>query len=58
MKTKILIAATVAAAAALVAYLVKSSGTNNDSPKTTPVKRSHHLTNVFAHAKNHGELIQ
>jgi hypothetical protein len=53
MKTKILIAAAAAASAAFIAYLVKRSRSNQSTPVTMAAKRSHHLTNVFAQAKNH-----
>ena len=56
MKTKILIATAAAAAGAvLITYLVKRMKAGNSSPKTIPVNKSHHLTEVFVHAKNHAE---
>jgi hypothetical protein len=60
MKNKILIAAAAAAGAALVTYLIRRAGTNSYSqtPQSIPAKRSHHLTNVFAHAKNHSDSTQ
>ncbi len=53
MKNKIWIAAAAAASAALVAYLVRRSGKVSPTPQMIPAKRSHHITGVFAHAKNH-----
>ncbi len=56
MKTKIIMAAATIAGALLIKYLMnKKNEELSDFQETAPVKRSHHLTDVFAHAKNHSE---
>ena len=53
MKTKLIIAAATVAGAFLVTYLMKKKKSNKRIAEPVPVKKSHHLTDVFAHAKNH-----
>lgn len=52
MKNKILISAIAAAGAALVTYLIKRSKHTDNYPAVVEPKK-HHLTEVFAHAKDH-----
>lgn len=53
MKTKLIIAAATVAGAVFISYLMKKSQVAEQSPQLLPAKKNHHLTNVFAHAKNH-----
>ena len=54
MNNKIMIAgATVAAA--IATYLIKRMKTSNRPSEAIAVKKSHHLTDVFAKAKNHSK---
>lgn len=54
MKTTLLIAAATIAGSILIKYLMKSKEAGKAITDAVPVKRSHHLTDVFAHAKNAG----
>ena len=53
MKTKVIIAAATVAGALLVTYLMKKKQASKLIADEVPLKKSHHLTDVFAHAKNH-----
>lgn len=57
MKSKLIIAGTSAilAGAVLITYLMKRNKSVKQVGEYLPFKKSHHLTNVFAHAKNHAE---
>ena len=55
MKTTIIITAATLAGALLIKLLMNKKEAVEEMLETAPVKRSHHLTNVFAHAKNHSE---
>lgn len=56
MKTKLIMAAATIAGALVVKYLMaQKNESTSQSPETAPVKRSHHLTNVFAQAKHYAE---
>ncbi len=55
MKTKLIIAAATVAGALVAAYFMKKRETGNQIVEPIPVKKSHHLTDVFAHAKNHAD---
>ena len=52
MKKKIMIAAAAAAGAALILTFVKRKIAGKEISKIPASQRSHHLTDVFAHAKN------
>jgi len=52
MKTKAIIAGLVALAAALTTYYIVKRKTKKTAE---PVKRSHHLTNVFSKAKTYAQ---
>lgn len=52
MKTKLIIAAATFAGAVLIKYLMNKT-TVAQQPAKLPAKKNHHLTGVFAHAKNH-----
>jgi hypothetical protein len=56
MKTKFVFAAAAAtlAGAILIKHLMNKKSTV-EQPAKVPVKKTHHLTDVFAHAKNHAE---
>jgi len=54
MKTSlILTAAATVAGALLVTYLLKRKQSYIQTGEMVPLKKNHHRTNVFAHAKNH-----
>ena len=53
MKTKLIIAAATVAGAVLMNYLLKKKEAAEQTYEPLPAKKIHHLTNVFAHAKNH-----
>jgi hypothetical protein len=53
MKNKIIIAAAVAAATALIISLVKRMKVGKRILQPIPLQKSRHRTDVFAHAKNH-----
>ncbi len=53
MKTKLLIAAATVAGALVATYLMKKKQLNKMVADVAPPKKSHHLTDVFAHAKQH-----
>ncbi len=53
MKTKLIIAAATVAGALLIQYFLKKAHAAEQIAPAVPLKKSHHLTNVFAHAKNH-----
>jgi len=53
MKNKIIIAAAAAVGTALIITLVKRRNANKHISDPIPSQKSHHLTDVFAHAKNH-----
>ena len=55
MKTKLVIAAAAAtvAGALLIKYFINSKEVPKQSATPIPAKRLHHLTDVFANAKNH-----
>lgn len=57
MKSKLIIAGTSAilAGAVLITFLMKRNKSVKQVGEYLPFKKSHHLTNVFAHAKNHAE---
>ena len=55
MKTTLIIAAATLVGTLLVKYLMKTREAEKEILDTVPVKRSHHVTDVFAHAKNHSE---
>jgi hypothetical protein len=59
MKTKLLIAAAAAtvAGALLIRYFMNRKEVPNQSATPIPAKRVHHLTDVFAHAKNHVDQL-
>jgi hypothetical protein len=53
MKNKILITTiALSAGAALISYLLKRMKAVIPNPKSIPAKKSHHITDVFSHAKN------
>lgn len=51
MKTKLLIAAATIAGALVATYMMKRKQASRMTPDVAPPKKSHHITNVFAHAK-------
>ncbi len=53
MKNKIIIAAAAAAGTALIISLVKRMKASKRISQPIPSQKSRHLTDVFAHAKNH-----
>ena len=55
MKSKLIIAggAALLAGAALITYLMKKNKPVKQVREYQPLKKTHHLTDVFAHAKNH-----
>jgi len=53
MKNKLIMAAATIAGALLVTYLFWNKESGKPISETAPVKKSHHLTDVFAHAKNY-----
>lgn len=55
MKTTLIVAAATLAGVLLVKILMNKKEAMEEMDNTVPVKRSHHLTDVFAHAKKHGE---
>ena len=53
-KNKVLIATAAAAAgAALFIYMMRKRKVTKQSPEAIPSRKSHHLTDVFSHAKNY-----
>jgi hypothetical protein len=58
MKTSLILAAAATVAGALlVTYLLKRKQSPNQPAEMLTLKKSHHLTNVFAHAKNHNTSV-
>lgn len=55
MKTTFIVAAATIAGVILVKILMNKKDVVEGMEDAAPVKRSHHLTDVFAHAKNHSE---
>ncbi len=55
MKNKILIGTAVLAAATLVAYFVRRRRVNKGDLQAVSPRKSHHTTEVFAHAKNQAD---
>jgi hypothetical protein len=56
MKAELIMAAVTIAGALVVKYLITKRNENtSQSPEIAPLKRSHHLTDVFAQAKHHTE---
>ena len=53
MKNKIIIALVAAAGTALIISLLKRSKINKNIAQPSLPQKSHHRTDVFAHAKNH-----
>ena len=53
MKNKLIMAAASIAGALLVTYLLRKNESSKEIADIAPVKKSHHLTDVFAHAKNY-----
>jgi len=58
MKTSLILAAAATFASALVVtYLLKRKQSHKQLAEMLPLKKSHHLTDVFAHAKNHTQPV-
>jgi hypothetical protein len=57
MKTKLVIAAATVAGALLVKYFMNRVEAARQHAIVVPPKKTHHLTDVFAHAKNHVEQL-
>ena len=55
MKTALIITAATLAGAFLIKLLMNKKEAVEEMAEAPLVKRSHHLTNVFAYAKNHSE---
>ena len=55
MKTTLIVAAATLAGVVLVKLLMNKKEAIEQMADPATVKRSHHLTDVFAHAKNHSE---
>ena len=53
MKTKLLIAVATVAGALVATYMMKKKQPLKMNADVVPTKKSHHLTDVFAHAKSH-----
>lgn len=53
MKTTLVIAAATVAGALLVKYFISKAEAAQQPAPAMPPKKTHHLTDVFAHAKNH-----
>ena len=57
MKTKFIITAATLTAALVATYFMKKRQTGTHPAELVPVKKSHHMTDVFAHAKNHVDQL-
>lgn len=57
MKTKLVIAAASIAGALLVKYFMNRAEASRQAATVVPPKKTHHLTEVFAHAKHQAEQL-
>ena len=55
MKTTLIITAATLACALLIKLLMNKQEVVEEMLETAPVKKGHHITDVFAHAKNYSE---
>lgn len=53
MKTKLVIAAATVAGALLIKYFMNKVEASQQPVQSAPPRKTHHLTDVFAHAKTH-----